>query len=157
MCRVVEAIKYYKMSNISDSDASEVSSVTSSNDSSEEDDQSSPEVGKKRPPSYGKFPLEIRQKLVHDVNVNHRDLIDAAKSQGIPITTARRIVKGYNANQGQFVMLPRGGYKKKKLDDEQIDTIKRWLDEDCTVSLESLKERIEEEFNVIVCVTNISK
>ena len=41
--------------------------------------------GKKRPPTYGKFPLEVRQKFCHDMDVNKRDLAGAADTKACRI------------------------------------------------------------------------
>ena len=53
----------------------------------------------------------------------------------------------------------RGGKKPKKLSDEGICSIKQWIDEDCTLSLRKIRQKLEAEqvAQIVVSITAIGR
>ena len=58
---------------------------------------------------------------------------------------------------GNVELQARGGHKQKLLSEEQIDSVKDWLDEDCTLRLDDIRIRIREQFNIVVSIPTVSK
>ena len=51
----------------------------------------------------------------------------------------------------------RGGTKPKKLSNDVIDSIKRWIDQDCTISLRKMQQKLEQEHNIQASITTITR
>jgi transposase len=68
---------------------------------------------------------------------------------GIPRTTVATIVSKYYAN-GSVEAKVRGGNYRGKLSMQQKEAIKRWVDDDCLLTLKDLVQRVQAEFHITV-------
>ena len=71
-------------------------------------------------------------------------------------TTVHQIIKKYQET-GQIVAERRAGEKESKLNQEQKNAIKSWIDEDCTLSLRAITEKVFETFQIRICKTKAMK
>lgn len=79
------------------------------------------------------------------------DWTELAKSLGIPYTTAYTwITKNTDTSE------KRGGAKPRILNEIEINTILSWIEENSIITLESIKQKIQAEFNKMVSVSTIS-
>lgn len=81
---------------------------------------------------------------------------DISRIMEIKRTTVHEVIKSYMKN-GSSEKLTRGRPQYSKLNSEQIETIKGWIDENCTISLRKIKEKCLLEFNVSVSITTVAK
>ena len=64
-----------------------------------------------------------------------------AEVMGLKNPTVAGIIKQYKRD-GRISSLPRGGIRNSKLNEQQKDLIKSWIDEDCSLSLKNVKKYI---------------
>ena len=86
----------------------------------------------------GKLPKEISEIL----NIKH--------------TTVLAIVKKYR-EKGNVAKEKRGNPSKSKVSEEAQEFIKRWLDEDCCLSLKDIKIKLYNECNLLVSTATIQR
>jgi transposase len=79
-----------------------------------------------------------------------------ANFAGCHRTTVKRIVELYNL-EGRVKPNPRGGVKIQSLNEEQRDAIKRYISEDCSVTLEQIRLKLIKEFSVSVSISTINR
>lgn len=102
--------------------------------------------------SYQKYSIEKRQRILSAYD-DGEDWRDVATLLGVNVRSALGWIR--EAESGE----PRrqhGGHRKKKLTDEQIDTMVEWLSDDPTMTLHIMKMRVMAEFEVDVCLSTIS-
>ena len=97
--------------------------------------------------------LEDRRRIV-DAYVARRTVADIADLMQIPRTTVHGIIKRYQ-EEDRVEVQRRGGPRTKKISVEIGNTIKGWLDEDCSISLAAIKQRLETELGVTVSITTV--
>ena len=79
-----------------------------------------------------------------------------AEVMGLKNPTVTGIIKQYQRD-GRISSLPRGGIRNSKLNEQQKDLIKSWIDEDCSLSLKNIKTKIFEDLNIIISPSTISR
>ncbi|XP_061498810.1 uncharacterized protein LOC133391178 [Anopheles gambiae] len=79
-----------------------------------------------------------------------------AKSLNIKRTTVYNVLRKYHATM-KVEAEPRGKVMEKKISPQIREQIKRWIDEDCSTSLEKITYRILEQFQVRVCRSTVAK
>lgn len=79
-----------------------------------------------------------------------------AKVLKLARTTVHSIIQTFN-NTGNILARKRGGVKPTKLNDHQKSNIRIWIDEDCTLTLKKIKEKIFEEFDVCVSIPTLAR
>jgi transposase len=96
---------------------------------------------------------EVRKQIIDAYN-NGNSCITIAEILGIERTTVSSIFKSY-INTGLFEKKVRILNTPEKLSIENKNTIKTWIDENCTLSLRSIATRCLFEFNVAVSKSTI--
>ncbi|XP_052897466.1 uncharacterized protein LOC128304327 isoform X2 [Anopheles moucheti] len=66
---------------------------------------------------------------------------------GVKLSTVYGIVKHYRRT-GRVVASERGGNHKKLLSDDAVNSIRNWLEEDCTQSLQQLTDKVWDQYHV---------
>jgi len=98
---------------------------------------------------YNKNNEKHRERIVNCAN-RGEDWIALAATLGVKYKTAYHWVQSGNDN-----MLPKGGTKPKTVADDGIGVIVSWVEEDCTITLQQLKEKIMTYFNKMVSVSTV--
>ncbi|XP_061514175.1 uncharacterized protein LOC133393386 isoform X1 [Anopheles gambiae] len=70
--------------------------------------------------------------------------------------TVYSIIKKFQ-NTWEVAAAKRGGNRAKLLSEEAAQSIRAWIDEDCTVTLKALVEKVYERFNVRVSTTTVAR
>lgn len=87
----------------------------------------------------------------------HRELVPIkviARMYQVKESTVRSVVHRFLKNG--VVSKKRKG-RSKKLNSEQINSIREWIDEDCTRSLEWLSDKVKEVFDIDVSISTVSR
>jgi len=90
---------------------------------------------------YGKYTSETKQNLIDAINRGDT-MKNACLTLKIAVRTGHKIYEKYRMNGELVPNLQRGGYKMRTFTHEQIQQIRTWIDEDCTLSLSELKGRV---------------
>lgn len=98
---------------------------------------------------------EKRADLIRMVNESGNIKASAITLQ-INYENARKIIYNYNKT-GQCSKMKVGGYKKYTLTESEITFLRECIDDDCTVTLEELRERVFSIYDKIICTATISK
>lgn len=98
--------------------------------------------------SYNKVSLEDRRRLV-DAMMEGGKLVEICKVLKIKYKTGHGIWTKYNKTDSIDVK-KRGGKRPKLLDDAQREIVREWVDEDCTLTLNDLQDKIGEELGIQV-------
>jgi transposase len=98
---------------------------------------------------------ENRVRII-DAYVNGRTAIDIADVMGLKRSTVDGIIWTYK-KENRVNKLPRGGTRSAKLSDENKAQIQEWIDNDCSITLISLKEKCLRILNVIVSQRTIAR
>lgn len=69
-------------------------------------------------------------------------------------STVAGIIKLYQ-NTGRILANVRGGARYTKLNENHKNEIKRWIDEDCTLSLRLIRNKMKDNFNISVSIPTI--
>jgi transposase len=96
---------------------------------------------------------ENRLRIITAYN-NKIKMTDIAKIFECNKSTVHRIVKNY-LKEGRVDTKPRGGRMYRKLSGEHINTIKKYIDENCSVTLSSIKRRLNDDFSITVSISTI--
>uniref|UniRef100_A0A158P4D1 Tc1-like transposase DDE domain-containing protein n=1 Tax=Tetranychus urticae TaxID=32264 RepID=A0A158P4D1_TETUR len=75
-----------------------------------------------------------------------------AQLYNINVNTVRTIIHRFKLNQ--VISKPRGK-KPKKLNEEMVAKIREWFDEDCQLTLDDVKDKLNGDFNIDVCINTI--
>lgn len=98
---------------------------------------------------YMKNTQQDRERILTCAN-RGEDWVALAVTLGIKYKTAFHWV-----HSGRDVMLHKGGVKPKILTEEQIDVLISWVEEDCSITLKQLQQKIFQNFQVVVSVTTV--
>ncbi|XP_052890193.1 uncharacterized protein LOC128298480 [Anopheles moucheti] len=71
-------------------------------------------------------------------------------------STVYGIIKRYK-DTWQIESKKRGGHRAKSLSSEAVDSIRVWIDEDCTLTLKALAEKVFQQYGVRVAASTIAK
>ncbi|XP_053661893.1 uncharacterized protein LOC128711051 [Anopheles marshallii] len=121
--------------------------------------QSTPQVRKK-----GEKASRIRRITTSDVDrvrivtayENGATPTSISQILNIPISTVYGIIKMYKKTW-QVAAKKRGGNRPKALSPEAIESLRRWIAEDSTITLKSLTEKVHLEHGVRVSLTTIAR
>jgi transposase len=80
---------------------------------------------------------------------------DISNTLKIPINTIKSIIRIY-VKTGRIKKLKRGSSRVKKHNHEQLDTLKSWIDENCTITQNKLVEKVKEVFKIQCSHTTIN-
>ncbi|XP_049292943.1 uncharacterized protein LOC125768820 isoform X3 [Anopheles funestus] len=81
---------------------------------------------------------------------------DIAKMLNIKRGTVYSIIKKYQKTW-EVSAAKRGGNRPKMLSDEAVQSIRSWIDEDCTLTMKVLVEKVHERYSVRVSTTTIAR
>lgn len=98
---------------------------------------------------------EDRKRIIDAYKIGD-DYLKTAVMLKIKRTTALMIIKRY-LKTGDFMPDKVGGYKKSILNNEQILYIQEILDENCTVSLKIIQQKIFTRFSLLPSISTISR
>ena len=104
---------------------------------------------------YAKISMENKQNLINAINRGD-SMITACRILNIPVRTGQRIYQKYRLNGELIPNLQRGGYKKQILSNEQIEIMRSWIDDDPTLTLASLKEKILFEMGQNISISTVN-
>ena len=79
------------------------------------------------------------------------DWVNLAQTLGIKYKTAYNWVRSGNSN-----FIGKGGFKPKKLTEDQIEETLTWIENDCQLTLVAIKTKILRQFNINVNTTTIA-
>jgi transposase len=96
---------------------------------------------------YKKHMCQDRERIVANKG---EDWVALAVALGVKYKTAFQWV-----HSGRDFMLHKGGIKPKILTDEQIDVMISWVEEECSVTLKQLQQKILQIFRNMVSVTTV--
>ncbi|KAJ3649388.1 hypothetical protein Zmor_021135 [Zophobas morio] len=99
--------------------------------------------------SYKKNSSQDRERIVTCANRGH-NWTALATTLGINYKTASHWV-----HSGRPLMLQKGGIKPKVLTEQQIDNITEWVEEDSSITLKQLKDKVLQHFRQIVSISTI--
>ena len=88
---------------------------------------------------------------LYDLGICHGEI---GKILGINEKTVSSII--YRAKKNKVLCKPRG-HRHRILTAEHIERIRGWVDDDCTVTLSSLQDKIREMFDIEVSTTTIHR
>ena len=101
---------------------------------------------------YAKIDDQLRTRIIDFYN--HGDTIsEISEKLSVNRRTVSSIVSKYKST-GQI--LRQQTPRSKKLNSDQIAIVRGWIDEDCQISLETIAERVESEFNIKVSRTGVN-
>lgn len=89
----------------------------------------------------------------HDQGISIKDI---SHFSSIKKTTVHEIVKNY-IRTGSMFAKRRGGLTTSKLTDQQKICIKSWVEEDVTISLNSICQRVNNEFNILIAKSTVAR
>jgi transposase len=98
---------------------------------------------------------EIRERIIFAYKTG-RHPKDIASFSGCHRTTVDRILAAYNRD-GRIKAKLRGGKRPKILTDKHKNAIKKYLAEDCTISLDKLKYKLHKKFKVQIGKSSIDR
>lgn len=98
---------------------------------------------------YRKYSERDRQRIVSCANRGD-DWVNLAASLGINYKTAFHWIQS-----GRDNMLARGGMKPKIFQEQQVDRMIEWIEDDCDITLKSIQQRIIQEFHLHVSISTI--
>uniref|UniRef100_A0AAG5DIR0 Paired domain-containing protein n=1 Tax=Anopheles atroparvus TaxID=41427 RepID=A0AAG5DIR0_ANOAO len=99
--------------------------------------------------------LEEKKKIVKLYNDQYR-VKDIGKIMSLSSQTVSRIVRHYLKHWEVIDNTKkRGGEHRKKLNENQLEKLKEWVEEDCTISLKKISDRCEREFGVKLSVSTV--
>lgn len=90
-----------------------------------------------------------RKRIVACANKGE-DWVRLASTLNINFHTAYEWIKS-----GRDHMFQKGGKKPRILSEQQVDRIIEWVEEDCSQTLKSLREKVSGEFNVRICLSTL--
>jgi transposase len=96
-----------------------------------------------------------RERIINGYN-NQKTFTEMAELFCCDRTTIGRVVSTY-LTEGRVGSRPCGGYKPNKLSDEHKDAIRAYIAEDCTISLETIRVRLIDNFSITVSVPTIHR
>ena len=96
-----------------------------------------------------------RQRII-DAHIAGRSVATIAELLCLRRTTVYGIIRTYR-NEDRVRKLLRGGPRNKKLQPEHKDRIREFVDDDCSITLRSLKEKCLQELHVSVCEKTIDR
>lgn len=98
---------------------------------------------------YKKNTNRDRERIVNCANKGD-DWVSLAATLDIKYKTAFHWIRS-----GRDKMLAKGGIKHKILNEEQIDSLVSWVEEDCSCTLQQLKVKILTNFNTSISVSTV--
>jgi len=103
--------------------------------------------------SYNRSSFEVRSRIIEIFN-SGGDWKSAAAHNGVKYKTAYRWVRSGNPEQQQ-----RGGLResRRKISNVHVDAMITWIEEDCTITLKSIKERLYQDFDVTFSLQCLSE
>ena len=81
-------------------------------------------------------------------------VIQISTIMNINRTTVHSIIRRFLLT-GSSESLPRGGVRPRKITNEISNAIKRWVDEDCGLSLSALVRKVMNDYNIVVSISTI--
>lgn len=99
--------------------------------------------------TYRKYSKKDRERLVACAN-RGEDWASLAETLNIKYKTAYSWI-----SSGRGFSLKKGGNKPKLLSEERVDVIIHWLEQDPSMSLKSLKNKIYNEFQISISITAV--
>jgi transposase len=108
-----------------------------------------------RPTSYNETSNADRQRVV-EAYVQGQAAQTIAQIMSIKRTTVNSIIKQYSS-KNKIEKATRGGPRNSKLNQLQKNTIREWVDEDCSITLRKMKERCLANFSIDVSESTVSK
>lgn len=97
--------------------------------------------------------VENKKKIVK-LYLDQYRMTDIANIMDLNIQTVSRIVQKYlKDGEVQDNSHKKGGPHTKKLNEEQLQIVKNWVDEDCSLSLKTITEKCLAEFGVRICIS----
>ena len=106
------------------------------------------------PRKYTKYAIDLKKKLIDAINEG-KSMELACDVLKIDVRSGQRFYKEYKDHGELLPALPRGGNRLKLLNDEQIEQVRSWIDDDCTISLSLIKGRILWEMLISVSESTI--
>jgi len=94
------------------------------------------------------------RKIIVDSYNNGNSQKEISRITGVNLSTIYSIIKIY-IKENRVESKVKGGDRRKSLSAEQIDSLKCWIDEDCSITLESMKKKLKETYDISVCTTTI--
>lgn len=105
---------------------------------------------------YKNYPADLRQKICDILETESHTRREVAEIFQIPYSTVCDIYNAYLNNNDNIVLPKPKGKKKKKLQLDDINFIKRKINEDCTQTLEHLRDVLLLERGKKVSLTTIA-
>jgi transposase len=98
---------------------------------------------------------QIREKIISSY-LDGRKFSEIARLYSCNCSTVSRIIKTY-LNEGRVKAMLRGGKRPRSLSNEHNEAIRSYIDEDCTISLERIGNRLISEFGINVSINTIAR
>ena len=96
---------------------------------------------------------DIRKRIVKSY-VNGHNKKEISSIFGVNLSTIYSIIKAYKEENRTKVKI-KGGIWKRSLSELHIAKLESWIAEDASITLESMKRMLTEEFGINVCTTTI--
>lgn len=96
-----------------------------------------------------------RERIINSY-INGSSVGEIARIMGLKRTTVHEIIKKYQTT-GLIECEKRGGYNDKKLTQEQQNTIKSWVDDNCTLTLRSIVNLVLQNFEIQISKSTINR
>jgi transposase len=105
---------------------------------------------------YSKISPETRNRIVELLESETSSRKQVASVFGLPYSTVCRIYDEF-CKSGEVKIPKRGGNKKRKLEEEDLEKLRAWIAKDCSITLEELKAKLADDCNKIVSVETVRR
>jgi len=106
-------------------------------------------IGSKRGKYHKKASESAKRRVIEAAN-EQRDWRVLAEALGVKIPTARSWIK-----KGTPTMKPTGGMRNVKIMEYHLDSIREWIEENVSISLREITEKLNNRYNLTVCTSTI--
>ena len=104
----------------------------------------------------GKETSDATRKHIIEAYLRGSDKKKISDVLGVKETTIHEIIRVYT-RENRIEKKLRGGVRNQKISEIQRVKIQEWIDDNCSITLANIKERLFEEFNITVSVQTVSK
>jgi transposase len=101
------------------------------------------------------LPNKIRLRIIDILDRSLQTRKEVSITLGVSYRTVVRVYDEY-LKSGKVSALSSGGKKPKKLNTEQMIFLRDCIDEDCTLTLKELKNKIYQKYEIIIGALTIS-
>lgn len=102
------------------------------------------------------IPQHDKQRLIQAFEEG-RDFVELAIILSIKVKSARTIIRRYVERQNGNQVSSHGGARNVRVTNEIREFLNNCIDENCLVTLQELKEKIQMQFNIQLCLATIGK